>query len=157
MGDIWSKMQNWQHQPSKQLVSLLKWLFQEVATMHGMGQVHSSLSLQKIRLHPTAGWSLELPEKQGSGSRGEDAVMLARITSFLCLSSEQRREYQPHHLQELTDAQLSDFLRHTPVVQLLVVGLFNGYVAPMDAVTFHLWHPLAVHAQVRSCLHVGLP
>jgi hypothetical protein len=135
-------------------VSLLKWLFQEVATIHGMGQTHGALTLEKIRLHPTAGWSLLPSENPSSGSRGADTVALARITAFLCLSSEQRREYQPHHLPKLTDAQLTEFLRHAPVVQLLVTGLLKGYVSPQDAVSFHLWHPLAVHAQVCSSLQM---
>lgn len=146
-------MQNWQQQPSKQLVSMLKWLFHELAALHGRGAAHGALSMRTVTRHPSAGWALAAAPDTPGATKAADAKALARLTAFLCMSSEQRREYQPHHLPTLSDADLRGALQHAPVVQLLVAGLLEGNVTPGDALGYHFWHPLAVHAQVRTPSH----
>ena len=146
-------MQNWQQQPSKQLVGMLKWLFGEVAALHGRGGAHGALTMKALSRSPTGGWALAAAAPGAAdATKAADAAALARLTAFVCLSSEQRREYQPHHLATLTDGDLLAALQHAPTVQILVAGLLQGNVMAGDALDYHLWHPLAVHAQARPPL-----
>jgi hypothetical protein len=166
-------MQNWQQQPSKQMVGLLKWLFQEISSLHGRGVAHGGLTLSTITCHPRDGWALcDSPVATNGmatgGSAGvvstggvegadatslaarktKDTAALARIAAFLCLSFRDRQQYQPHHWKDLSDEKLLECCTHVPDVHMLAAALLRGAVSPADALTFHLWHPLAVHAQV---------
>jgi hypothetical protein len=151
-------MQNWQQQPSKQLVSMLKWLFQEVAKMHARKDTHGNVNPKTISCHPESGWVLAppapAPHAQTSSladlaqRQKADAVQIARLSCFMCLSFEHRRQYQPHHLPDLTDEQLLGLVDNVPDIRLLAAALLRGSVTLAEAMSFHIWHPVAMHAQV---------
>jgi hypothetical protein len=145
-------VQNWEQQPSKQLIDLLRWLFEEVGALHGRGGAHGGLSLNTISCRPGESWALappaDTPDAPVDVRRMRDVQQLARIACFLCLSFSDRRLYQPHHLPELSDEQLLAAVSHVPDVRLLAAAQLRGAVSVSDAMAFHLWHPLAVHAQV---------
>jgi hypothetical protein len=144
-------LQNFQQQPSKQLLDMLKWLFQEVGALHAVGKAHGSVSLASITCHPEHGWKLAEPkgDLKAADKGTEDAVAVARVLCYMCLSSEHRSSNQPHHLPHLSEAELLDLIANVPDVRIAADALFSGRAAVSDALHFHLWHPLAVHAQVR--------
>lgn len=144
-------LQNFQQQPSKQLLDMLKWLFEEVNDLHAKGHAHGSISLACIMCHPAEGWRLLKSEKQVSltDAQQDDINQVARIMCFMCLSSEHRRSYQPHHLGGLKDKELLELIANVPDVRMVADAMFSGRATLAKGLDFHLWHPLAVHAQVK--------
>lgn len=157
-------LQNFQQQPSKQLLDMLKWLFDEVNEMHKAGIAHGSITLSSVMCHPEEGWKLVRPQQSADidEHRKEDIVGVARAMCFMCLSSDHRRKYQPHHLAGLSNDELLGLVVNVPDVCMLASAMFSGRATLANALDFHLWHPLAVHAQVRllsACMatHFHLP
>jgi hypothetical protein len=128
---------------------MLKWLFEEVGAMHAQGQAHGNISLACIMCHPSEGWRL-LAAESNAESQQEDITQVARVMCFMCLSSEHRRSKQPHHLGGLSNTELLDLVANVPDVRMLADAMFSGRATLAKGLDFHLWHPLAVHAQVRS-------
>lgn len=143
-------LQNFQQQPSKQLLDMLKWLLDEVNAMHQAGKAHGSISLASVMCQPEEGWKLVHPEHPVDiGSHQlEDVKAVARAMCFMCLSSDHRRKYQPHHLAGLSNDVLLELVANVPDVCMLASAMFSGRASLEKALDFHLWHPLAVHAQV---------
>eukprot|EP00892_Ulva_mutabilis_P001083 jgi/Ulvmu1/10976/UM007_0155.1 len=141
---------NFQQQPSKQLLDMLKWLFDEVNALHQKGVAHGSISLSSVMCHPEEGWKLLHPEQPADikTHQQQDVVSVARAMCFMCLSSDHRRKYQPHHLADLKDDELLGLVANVPDVCMLASAMFSGRASLAKALDFHLWHPLAVHAQV---------
>lgn len=150
-------MQNFQQQPSKQLLDMLKWLLDEVNVMHQAGVAHGSISLSSVMCQPEEGWKLVRPEQPADIQmhRQDDVKAVARAMCFMCLSSDHRRKYQPHHLAGLSNEELLELVADVPDVCMLASAMFSGRATLENALDFHLWHPLAVHAQV--CINNVLP
>ena len=143
-------LQNFQQQPRKQLLDMLKWLFEEVNDLHAKGRAHGSISLACIMCHPAEGWRLVKSDKHTSltDAQQDDINQVARVMCFMCLSSEHRRSYQPHHLGGLKNKELLDLIANVPDVRMVADAMFSGRATLAKGLDFHLWHPLAVHAQV---------
>ena len=144
-------MQTWQQQPARQLADLLKWLLTAVSALHGRDAAHGALSLKAIACHPASGWRLQPPDTPPSdvaAARAADVTAVARILCFLSMSYEARRQFQPHHLPELSEEKLLELVADVPEVRLLAAALFRGGVSLEAGLSFPLWHPLAVHAPV---------